>query len=104
MLSVCIQYKYIASHSLQHFIELLYFWYLQDPVEGFQSSSVCWPIGPDHVDIHAFLQEAVRHAEPKVVALWVLYHRYLVKENTRDIWICLICLHEMWTPVRATVT
>lgn len=51
--------------------------HLQDPVIGSESSSVGWSIGSDHVDINTFLQETIRHAETKVINLWILYHCYL---------------------------
>ncbi|KAF3856807.1 hypothetical protein F7725_017530 [Dissostichus mawsoni] len=53
-----------------------------DPVVGSEARSVSWPVRSDHVDINSFLQEAVGHAEAKVVDLWILYHSYL-QETTQ---------------------
>lgn len=55
--------------------------YLQDPVVGAEPGAVGRPVGADHVDVDAFLQEAVRHAEAEVVDLGVLHHRHLHREG-----------------------
>lgn len=51
--------------------------YLQDPVVRLKSSSVCRPFRSDHVDVNSLFQEAVRHAEAKVIVLWVFDHGHL---------------------------
>ena len=66
-----------ASVRSRHQVVLTGSCYLQDPVIGPETGAVGRPVVADHVDVNALLQEAVGHAEAKVIALRVLHHRHL---------------------------
>ena len=58
--------------SLQQILQ-----YLKNAIERFQPCQVSRAIRADHVDKHPFLQEPIRYAETKVMALTVLSYGHL---------------------------